>query len=440
MSTQTNLETAKQNVEPLLEEEVVLKLPTWKIWYVMFVLYFLYLFDYAARLVISPLFPFLKADLGLTDPQLGMLSSVVLAGICIFSLPLAVVIDRWRRSKAVSVVAVAWSVATLCTGISTTFSQIFVSRAAVGIGEASFSSGGAALISAMFTRTKRATMIGIWNTSMPIGMALGLMAGGTVASKYGWRTAFYAVAIPGIILGIMAWFMPDYENIPRENANNAKNKAALSFMGVLKSVLSNKTLICLYLASGLGGVLLQTQIYWTSSLFVRFMGMTPAQAGTINGYMMITGLVAFPLGGWLSDRWAKKDMRGRMYFCAISMLLYCITCTVGVMTLSIPILGLAMFFTFLIPSAQVAITQEVVPLFNRATAYGGYVLALYIFGGLWGPLLTGYVSAAYNLQIGFVVAGVISLSAVVFYLLGSKYCVDDFNSAREKEKEMGLQG
>ncbi|HEY3424989.1 MAG TPA: MFS transporter [Negativicutes bacterium] len=437
MSTQTNLDSVNQNVEPLAEEEVVLKLPTWKIWYVMFVLYFLYLIDYAARLVISPLFPFLKADLGLTDPQLGMLSSVVLGGICIFSMPLAVVMDRWRRSKALSVVAVAWSLATIGTGISTTFAQILASRATVGIGEASFSSGGAALISAMFARTKRATMIGIWNTSMPIGMALGLMAGGTVASQYGWRAAFYAVAIPGVVLGIMAWFMPDYKNVARDNA---KDKAALSFLGAFKSVLSNKTLICLYFACGLGSVLLQTQIYWTSSLFVRFMGMTPAQAGTINGYIMISSLLAFPLGGWLADRWSKKDMRGRMYFCAIAMLAYCITVIAGAMTLSVPILGFAMFLSFLLPSAQVAVTQEVVPLFNRATAYGGYVLTLYILGGLWGPILTGYVSEAYNLQIGFVVAAVISFSSVLFYLLASKYCVADFNQARAMEKEMGLQG
>ncbi|MDR3588619.1 MAG: MFS transporter [Negativicutes bacterium] len=437
MSTQTNVESAKQAVEPLDEEAVLLKLPTWKIWYVMIIIYLLYLLDYAARLVISPLFPYLQKDLGLTDPQLGMLSSVVLAGICIFSMPLAAVIDRWKRSKALSIVAVAWSMASLGTGLSATFTQIFASRAAVGIGEAGFSSGGAALISSMFTRTKRATMIGIWNTSMPLGMTLGLMAGGTVASKYGWRTAFYVVAIPGIILGIMAWFMPDYKNASRDNA---KDKDALSFIGAFKGVLSNKTLICLYFACGLGGVLLQTQIYWTSSLLVRYMGMTPAQAGTINGYMMLSALAAFPLGGWLADHWSKKDMRGRMFLCAISSLVYGITCIIGVMTLSVPMLGLAMFFSFLLPSAQVAATQEIVPLFNRATAYGGYVLTLYILGGLWGPMLTGFVSAASNLQTGFVVAAIISLLSVIFYLLGSKYYAADFNKARETEKEMSLQG
>jgi MFS family permease len=155
---------------------------------------------------------------------------------------------------------------------------------------------------------------------------------------------------------------------------------------------------------------------------------------------MISSLLAFPLGGWLADRWSKKDMRGRMYFCAIAMLAYCITVIAGAMTLSVPILGFAMFLSFLLPSAQVAVTQEVVPLFNRATAYGGYVLTLYILGGLWGPILTGYVSEAYNLQIGFVVAAVISFSSVLFYLLASKYCVADFNQARAMEKEMGLQG
>lgn len=437
MSTQTNLESGGQIVDKPVEEEVVLKLPTWKICYVMFVLYFLYLFDYAARLVISPMFPYLQKELGLTDPQLGMLTSVVLAGICIFSMPLAAAIDRWRRSKAIAIVAGAWSLASLGTGFSHTFTQIFASRAAVGIGESGFSSGGAALISAMFSRTKRGTMIGIWNTSMPIGMALGLMAGGVVASKFGWRAAFYAVAVPGLILAVMAWFMPDYKNVPKENA---KDKDAVSFLGAFKNVLSNKTLICLYLACGLWSVLVQTQIYWTSAFFVRFMGMTPAQAGTINGFLMLSSIVAYPLGGWLADRWSKKDLRGRMFLCAISTLLYIVICIAGVMTVNTVLLGLALFLAFLTPSAQVAITQEVVPHFNRATAYGGYVLALYLLGGLWGPILTGYVSAAYNLQIGFVAAAAISLLSVVFYLLGGKYTVADFNAARAKEQEIGAQG
>jgi MFS family permease len=432
MSTQTDLKSTVNLVEKPVEDDVLLKLPTWKIWYTMFVLYFLYLFDYAARLVIGPLFPYLKKDLGLTDPQLGMLSSVVLAGICILSMPLAAFIDRWRRSKTLSLVAVAWSIASVGTGLSTTFGQILASRAAVGIGEAGFSSGGAALISAMFSRTKRAMMIGIWNTSMTAGAALGLMAGGIVATKYGWQTAFYAVGIPGIVLGVMAWFMPDYENISRE-----KDAAALSFYGAFKGVLTNKSLVCMYFACGLGAVLLQTQLYWTSSLFVRFMGMTPAQAGTINGYMMFVGFISYPLSGWLSDRWSEKDLRGRMYFCAIMQLLSCLTCVAGVMLLSVPLLALAMFFTFCIPSAQVATTQEIVPLFNRATAYGGYVLTLYILGGLWGPMLTGFVSAASNLQMGFLVAAGVSLISILFYLAGSRYVVADFNNSRAKEKEMG---
>lgn len=430
MNTQKNLECPV--VEKPIEDDVLLKLPAWKIWYSMSILYLLYFFDYAARLVISPLFPYLKKDLGLTDPQLGMLSSVVLAGVCILSMPMAAFIDRWQRSKTLSIVSVVWSIASVTTGLSHTFTQIFASRAAVGIGEAGFSSGGAALISAMFTRTKRAMMIGIWNTSMTAGAAFGLMCGGIIATNYGWQMAFYAVGVPGIILGIMAWFMPDYKNIPRE-----KDAAALSFWGAFKGVLTIKSLVCLFVACGLGAVLLQTQLYWTSSFFVRFLGMTPKEAGTINGYMMLCGFLSYPLSGYLADRWAAKDLRGRLKFCAIMQVLACGTCAAGVLVKSVPLMALALFFTFCIPSAQVAFTQEIVPMWNRATAYGGYVLTLYVLGGLWGPMLTGYISAASNLQMGFLVAAGISFVSVFFYIAGTKYVVSDFNAARAKEKEMG---
>lgn len=430
MSTQTNLESAKLVEQPV--DDRLLKLPTWKIWYSMSILYLLYFFDYAARLVVGPMFPYLKKELGLTDPQLGMLTSVVLAGVCILSMPLAAFIDRWRRSKTLSIVAVLWSVASVTTGLSSTFAQIFASRAAVGIGEAGFSSGSAALISAMFTRTKRAMMIGIWNTSMTAGAAFGLMAGGIIASKYGWQMAFYAVGVPGIVLGIMAWWMPDYQNIPK-----AKDAAALSFWGAFKGCLTSKSLVCAYIAGGLGAVLVQTQLYWTSSLFVRFFGMTPAEAGTINGYMMFCGFISYPLSGWIADRWAEKDVRGRMYFCAILQVLACATVVAGVMTLSLPLIALGLFFSFCQPSAQVAFTQEIVPSYNRATAYGGYVLTLYILGGLWGPMLTGYVSQASDLKMGFIVAAGVSLIATIFFLAASRYVAADFKAARDKEKEMG---
>lgn len=433
MSTQTDLKSTDNLAANPIEDDRLLKLPAWKIFYSMFILYFLYFFDYAARLVISPMFPYLKKDLGLTDPQLGMLTSIVLAGVCVLSMPLAALIDRWQRAKTLSIVAVLWSAASVGTGLSTTFGQIFASRAAVGVGEAGFSSGGAALISAMFTRTKRAMMIGVWNTSMTAGSAFGLMAGGIIATKYGWQAAFYAVGIPGIILGIMAWFMPDYENIPRE-----KDAAALSFWGTFKGVLTNKSLVYIYIAGGIGAVLTQTQLYWTSSLFVRFFHMTPAEAGTINGYMMFVGFICYPLSGWIADRWSERDVRGKMYYCALVQTLACVTCIAGVMMSSVAMLTVALFLSFSLPSAQVAFTQEIVPSFNRATAYGGYVLTLYILGGLWGPMLTGYVSGASNLQNGFYVAAGVSLVSVIFFLLGSRHVIADFKASRAKEKEMGL--
>ncbi|MFA5079503.1 MAG: MFS transporter, partial [Dehalococcoidia bacterium] len=115
------------------EEKLLLPLPKWKMWYVMVVLYVLYFLDFATRAVVSPMFPILKKDLGLSDAQLGWLSTIVLAMVGLLSIPLSYFIDRWRRGRMLSLMSIVWSIASFFSGLSANFTQLLVPRGILAV-------------------------------------------------------------------------------------------------------------------------------------------------------------------------------------------------------------------------------------------------------------------------------------------------------------------
>ena len=171
--------------------------------YIFILLWLLYFFDYIDRMVVVSLFPFLKSDWGLTDAQCGALVSAVYWAIILFSFPISIVIDRWSRKKSIGFMALLWSLATVICAFTRNFRQLFASRSAIGLGEAGYAPGGTAMISALYPENKRAFMIGLWNMSIPIGMAAGIVLGGFIATHWGWRHAFGIVALPGLAIALL---------------------------------------------------------------------------------------------------------------------------------------------------------------------------------------------------------------------------------------------
>ena len=184
--------------------------------YVFLLLWLLYFFDYVDRMVVVSLFPFLKSDWGLTDAQCGAMVSAVYWAIVIFSFPISIVIDRWSRKKSIGIMAVLWSLSTAVCAITKNFSQLFAARTAIGLGEAGYAPGGTAMISALFPEKKRAFMVGIWNMSIPFGMAAGIVLGGYIATHWGWRHAFGLVALPGLFIALLFFFVKDYRTVGLE--------------------------------------------------------------------------------------------------------------------------------------------------------------------------------------------------------------------------------
>jgi len=417
------------------DEKLILPLPKWRIWYMMVVLYVLYLLDFATRSVISPMFPLLKAELGLTDTQLGLLGTTVLAAIGLLAIPLSYIHDRWTRGKMISLMAIVWSIGSFMSGLATNFGQLVASRAVLGVGEASFASGGQSLVMASIKKSRRATVTGIWMTAAAVGTAIGMIVGGMVAVKFGWRTAFMAVAIPGIIFAILAWFMADYKNPPRNATADGKT---LNFVSIMKDILKNKTVVTLCVAYGISNLFAMSIMYWLPTYFNRYMGMDVALAGTLSAVIMLTSLIASPVGGLIGDRISRNKPRNKALFICISVI-FSITGFACAVAFKIwPLFGVVTFCTFAFMPVQQTAIQEVVPYFQRATAYGLYVFSALFLGGLWGPVMTGAISDASNLDTAMWVNGGILLVALIAFLIMYKTFDADYYNARKLEQEVGI--
>jgi MFS family permease len=430
-SSQTPAKEVPGATENGKDEKLLLPLPRWKLWYTMIVLYLLYFLDFATRAVISPMFPILKKEMDLSDAQLGWLSTIVLAIVCVLAIPLSYLIDRWSRRKMISLMSIVWSAGSFLSGLSSNFTQLLATRGVLGVGEASFTSGGQAMIMATIKKERRSTVTGIWTTASSLGMACGMLVGGFVASKYGWHAAFMALAIPGVILGILAWFLPDFKN-QLKSAGTESGKE-LSFGSIIKDLARNKTLVSLCISFGLAYFFSNTIIYWLPTYFIRYMGMDVARAGAMTAGVLVTALVAAPLGGFLGDRISRKDPRNKILLCWFSVIAGLITFILAVLLNIWWMFFLVTFFLFLFIPVQQIVCQEIVPFYQRATAYGVYVFCMFFLGGLWGPAVTGIISDAANLQVAFWINAAVLLLASLGYLFMYRFYRGDYDQARKLE-------
>ena len=162
----------------------------WYRWYALGLLASINILNYLDRNVIFALFEPIKRDLGLTDTQLGWLGSAYILVFSVAALPFGVLSDLRSRRAVIAVGVGIWSAFTSMAGLVRSFTQLFICRAAVGIGEAAFGPAASSMVADYFVGPRRALAIGILSSGIPLGGVLGLWLGGQLESMYGWRVAF----------------------------------------------------------------------------------------------------------------------------------------------------------------------------------------------------------------------------------------------------------
>lgn len=178
-------------------------------WYALVLLSFINLLNYLDRNVIFALFEPIKQALNISDAQLGWLGSAYVLVFSVAAVPFGVMSDLRSRRAVIAFGVALWSVFTVLSGLVDNYHQLFICRAAVGIGEAAFGAAAASLVADYFKEKKRAVAMGILSAGLVLGGGLGIWLGGKLAEAYGWRAAFMVVGAPGFVCAAMALRLKD---------------------------------------------------------------------------------------------------------------------------------------------------------------------------------------------------------------------------------------
>lgn len=401
----------------------------------------LYMMNYMDRAVLAAVLEPLRLDLGLNDTQAGLLGTIFMICIALFSFPVAFLVDRWSRRKAVGIMAITWSVFTYITGLGRSFIGVIIPRALVAVGEAGFSSGGTAMIAAAYPVESRSRVMGIFNLSIPLGGALGVILAGYLSARFGgWRTPFFIFAIPGILLGVAAFFLRDYRTADEQDGADGRR----GFLSSAAALFRIPTLKWVYIGFGMRNLMAFSIMGWTVAYVMRSRGIAEDRAGLILGVVSLMAIVGAPLGGFLADLWQKRNSRGRMYVPAIADILGAAV-AIGAFALDLRGLGFAlliiwgMLATLGLPSLS-SISQDVVTTGFKGMAWGMAVLCMYLLGGAWGPLLVGKISDALGggtggLRIALMIASVGGFIGGFLFLLGARFYPKDRAKVRDSTLE-----
>jgi MFS family permease len=408
--------------------------------YVFMLLFLLYLFDYADRMVVSSMFTSIQKDWFITDTQCGWLVSVIYLAIGILTFPVSILVDRWSRTKTIGLMAIVWSLATAVCALTGNYIQLFMARIFIGFGEAGYAPGGSALISGMYPIEKRSKMMGLWNASIPLGSAIGVTMGGIIAQSLGWKHAFGIVAVPGLIIAILFLFVNDYKTVDLSFIDKNKNKIKMEKKDLIQEFISKPSVIYTYF--GMAAVVFVTtaMIVWLPKFFETGNKLEPKIAGTLAGAVMMLALIGAPLGGFLIDKWRKTEPRARLLFPALSTFASALLLFIAFFLLKgngqIAVLFLfgVIIMTFIAGAA--AVTQDVIHPGLRATSYAIAVAVQNLLGSFTAPIILGKVSDLYDIRTAMAILPFVLLIGALLFYIGSRHYIQDMSKVPPVQLEL----
>jgi MFS family permease len=354
------------------------------------------LLNYLDRFVLSAVLKKVQEDLSMTKFVAGLLATIFLIGYFATSPIFGTLADhgpRGRRSKLIALGIAIWSLATIGSGLVQSTGALWVCRAFVGIGEASYATIAPTIIDDIAPTNRKARWLAIFYTAIPVGSALGYIVGGAVeTATHSWRMAFYVAGAPGLVLAALCLLI-----VEPERRTERKRPDILGSTRSLVAILPYRLTVLGYSAYSfaMGGF-----AYWAPAYLSMQYGLEEGKAAsTFGGITVLSGILGTLLGGALGDRWLGKKTddtsatSAALRVCALSAGLGAPLALFAILAPSA-----TAFFALVFP-CQVALflssgpvnvaTLRSVPAGLRASAMALSIFAIHAFGDLWSPMLIG---------------------------------------------------
>lgn len=355
--------------------------------------------NYVDRQIVFPLFHHIQLDFGLTDFQLGLIGTVFVLVYSLTTIPLGIVADKYSRKILIMAGVLFWSVATFFSGLARGFKSLLVTRAFVGVGEASYAPSATAMIADNFHHRMRARVQGLFHIGMFLGGTIGAMIGGVIVSLTdSWRLAFFIVSIPGIFLALSMLWVKD-KRIKHTHTDFT-----------LKPLFKNPAYILILVSGTFAAFTTNAFVSWGIEYIRRYTPFDLLDASLVLGTsVIIAGTLGVLIGSHVADYWQKKTDAGRSIVVGLSLLLAIpfiflgfAWSAQGFMFMIFFTLGITFMSFYFGPVA--AVIQDVIPANIRATAFAVYVFVIHLLGGAVAPAAIGKLSDMFNLQVALQIA------------------------------------
>lgn len=368
----------------------------------LWILLTVYVFNFIDRQIVNILAEPIARDLDLSDTQIGLMTGLAFALFyTVLGIPIARFADRstTSRPRLIAVALALWSAMTALCGLAQNFAQLLLARIGVGVGEAGCTPPAHSLISDMVPPEKRSSALAFYSLGIPVGTLLGMVIGGTLADRLGWREAFVVVGLPGVALALVVWFV--LKDPRRTDAatmlRNANAPAALPLGEAVAEVMRSRAFVLLLFAGSAASFLAYGKTTWTTIFFQRTHDLTPGQVGLWFGLIGgMGGMLGTWLGGYLADRFGAKNRRHVLSAPAIGMALAVPLAIAAYHAPSWPLALVLLFIPTVFNSFYYGPTysaaQGLVPLRARAIAAATLLFFQNLIGLGLGPLFFGMLS------------------------------------------------
>lgn len=395
---------------------------------------FVYVLNFLDRQLISILAKPIQDSLRISDGQLGLLTSFYFALFyCLIAIPIGWLADRTSRVTVLSIGCAIWSAATAACGMAGSFAQLAAARMLVGVGEAGGVPPSYAIISDSFPRERRTTAMAIFNLGPPLGSALGVAFGASLAAAFDWRIPFYIIGAIGVVTALAVHLVvrePRQEQQRGRAASAPARATTTGFFATIGQFFGNPLLRTAALASGAGNFITYGLLNFTVLFLMREKGM--ALADVAIWYALVVGIgmgAGIYASGRLVDRFAVRSKAAYATIPAISLLLalpfflgfaWAPSWQLALLFLCVP-----MFLNSFFLSATVTFVQGEVPPERRVISGALLLLVMNLIGLGLGPTYVGMASdffrpthGAHALQAAYyALAPMYLIGAALFLLL-----------------------
>ena len=393
------------------------------------------LFNYIDRYILPGELSLIQDEFHATRQEMGALTTAMFF-VYMLAAPLTGWLgDRFSRKPLIIGGALLWSLATLSTAWVHDYWTLYVRHAVVGIGEATFGIFAPAVIADFYPERDRNRVLSIFYVAIPVGAALGYVAGGQMGSTWGWRAPFFICAIPGFVIAVLYWWLG--REPERGSSDHIKATAdRATVLGLLRNpAYLTATFGLAELTFAMGGI-----SNWMPDFLHNPIGLTVAKASQVAGATtVIDGILGTLAGGWLAQRWLRTNHRALylLSFWSVALTLpFGVLLFFGPSKWAVPSLLAAEFFLFLNtgPLNTAIVNSVAAPV--RATAVSFNLFCIHFFGDTFSPQIIGAVSDRTNPRIGLGSTLIFLVFSCAILLVGSRFA-PQLNDAPAEQASAG---